>query len=116
MDWIVKWFKTTDTYRYHCNAKKLIEQMDNGEWVAKEPSSFEKCLELERAGHDPTLWVSRGPRLLDLMRYDSVSGLVDLDALGYIFRHIVWWKGARKLTKMGNKEIQNRLNKAKFWL
>tara|TARA_R100000951_G_scaffold22085_1_gene18337 strand:- start:2675 stop:2974 length:300 start_codon:yes stop_codon:yes gene_type:complete len=86
----------TDFYRQWLNAKYVVEQLKNDEWVFRYNSLSDKCCTAKR--NDVELWVANGAWFCVIK--------TDPKAFGLIFRHYVWWAAARRKTKEANNKFK----------
>ncbi len=87
------------------NAKTVIRQIKNGEWIPRMNGIDRSHYTAHRDGH--ILWMANGAFFCDLKDRDSYD---DLMAFGLIWRHWVWWAAARKLKAEADKKTLRELN------
>lgn len=77
---------TTEFIQHYRNAKVCIAQMRRGEWLPRWNPISHTYITAWRSGHE--LWIGSGGWFV------QIDGT---DYFGLLFRHWVWWAGARRL-------------------
>jgi hypothetical protein len=72
------------------NARVVVKQIKQGEWVCHYNSINGKCYIAKRKGVE--LWIGNGAFFCEIRDVEPSS-------FGLIFRHYVWWAAARNLLK-----------------
>lgn len=81
------------------NARAVIEQLNNNEWIFDFNSLSEHCCRANRKERE--LWVANGAFFCDVD---------EKNCFGLIFRHYVWWAAARAKTRAANKKFRGELD------
>lgn len=88
-----------DFIQQYKNAKKAIEQLRAGEWVAYIHSGDTSPNTLRREGLK--LWVANGCFFCEIV--DESNN--DLGYFGYFWKHYVWLAAARKIVRAYRKPV-----------